>query len=229
MNRRYLIRTLKKGNAKKIVITFFVIFVVIYLLVMLITKTIEPTLLTLCEVKAKAIALQVTNDVIAENLKDIKYDNLLSTKKDNNGKIVAIDADVMEMNRLSTMIAMQVQGRLSKIESSSVNIALGSITGSNILAAMGPSINIKIIPAGTVKTQFKSQFISAGINQTSHKIYMEVTATVRIVAPFVSKAAEFVNDVIVAETILIGDVPSTYYNITGIEGLQQKDALEVIQ
>ena len=72
-----------------------------------------------------------------------------------------------------------------------------------------------------------SNFESAGINQTRHRIYLEIKSKMGVVAPFVSKRVEVINEVNIAETVLIGDVPETYYNLEGVSEVTTDDTLNM--
>ena len=65
-----------------------------------------------------------------------------------------------------------------------------------------------------------------GINQTLHRIYLQVDCKVNILTPFENVEREIKNQVILAENVIVGNIPSTYYNL---EGLNKQDALEVIE
>jgi len=85
----------------------------------------------------------------------------------------------------------------------------------SLFAAGGPKINVRVIPTGSVETDFESEFVSAGINQTRHRIYLEVKTTVGIVVPFTDKKTEITTRIPVAETVIIGDVPEFYIDRDG--------------
>lgn len=86
----------------------------------------------------------------------------------------------------------------------------GNFTGNNLLAGCGPEVKVKVIPIGTVTTDFKTEFVSAGINQTRHRVYLTVYCTMYVAAPLVGEEVIVSNEVVVAETVLIGDVPEFY-------------------
>ena len=102
-----------------------------------------------------------------------------------------------------------MQGTLQSIEGEVVNIPLGQIFGSQILAYHGPKIPVTLIPIGTVHVDITHSFSEAGINQTRHKIYLEVFAGVQFVVPFISAEREVMTAVPIAETVYMGDVPNT--------------------
>ena len=102
----------------------------------------------------------------------------------------------------------------------------GSFTGVKLLSGRGPGIKIRISSIGNVKTDLKSEFSSKGINQTLHRVYLQVDSEISILTPFDSITKSISNQILIAENIIIGDIPETYYNL---EGLGQDDAMEVMQ
>ena len=116
--------------------------------------------------------------------------------------------------------------QLEKSENNNFNIKLGSFLGSNLLAGRGPNINIKMSITGDLDTDLKSEFKAAGINQTVHKIYLEVTCNVIILTPYETMEESIINQVLLAEGVIIGDVPNSYYNL---EGMSIDNAIDVIE
>ena len=92
---------------------------------------------------------------------------------------------------------------------------------------MGPDIKIKVTSTGRVNTDVRSEFISKGINQTIHRVYLQIDCIVNILTPFETIERQIGNQVLLIENVIIGKIPSTYYNLEGINGSQ--DLLEVIE
>ena len=82
--------------------------------------------------------------------------------------------------------------------------------GISLISGYGPPIKIEIFPYGEVGCKFLSQFISAGINQTQHKIYVQVDTFVNVVLPFKTLSVRMKNEVLVCESVIIGEIPETY-------------------
>ena len=103
----------------------------------------------------------------------------------------------------------------------------GSFTGIKLFAGDGPKIKIKITPIGNVITDLKSEFIAQGINQTLHRIYLQVNCKVEIVTPFENIEKSISNQVLIMENVIVGKIPETYYNLEGMES--ESDTLNVLQ
>ncbi|MCX8073960.1 MAG: sporulation protein YunB [Clostridia bacterium] len=208
---------LRQMSIKKPFVFFLITVLTIVSSFFAITKKVEPVIRTLCESSAHRIALNATNETVNEYIELIKYDNLISIKQNDAGKVIALNANVMEMNRLTTSISSDIQKKLANTDNSTIKIPLGTIFNVGILSGYGPRMSIKIVPSGTVSAKFNSSFEQTGVNQTKHRIYLSITTKVKIVAPFYTSSQEYTNEITVAETIIVGDTPNTYYNITGLK------------
>ena len=102
----------------------------------------------------------------------------------------------------------------------------GSFTGFKLLAGKGPGIPITISSIGNVETDLKSEFTSQGINQTLHRVYLQVVCEVSILTPYKNITEKITNQVLIMENVIVGRIPNTYYNL---EGTDTNTALEVIE
>lgn len=171
----------------------------------------KPTLLAIAETKAMSIATKSINDVINEKVsKTIDPQGLLIVKVDSRGRVVFIQPNTMEFNRLAADTTIKVQDALKDIGAEKISLPVGQVLGSQLLASMGPKITVTIIPVGTVQVKVIDKFEQAGINQTKHMVYLMVTTQVRIVVPLVSKSVDVATQVPISEYVVIGEVPSTY-------------------
>lgn len=218
----------KKRWKLKIVLLFLLFFVFIVLGFEGITVMIRPSLIALCNVKSRSLANTISGKAVQDVMKNIGYLDLVTLDRDENGSILALRANVIEMNRISSEISTLIQDKYSELEDIYIKIPIGNFTGNELLAGRGPRIVVKIMPVGTVDTEYKTEFISTGINQTRHRVFLEIKSKMTIVAPFTNKTVEVVNNVDVAETVLIGDVPDTFYNLQGINDFTTDDTMNMM-
>lgn len=208
----------------------FAIFIFVFILIYYyFVNQVSPTIKTLCETRAKALALKATNEAVMERLNEIDYENLVHFATNEKGTITGLNADVIEMNKLSTEITTEIQQKLLGIEDTEIKIPIGRFLGLSVFSGYGPKITVKAIPTGNVSVDFKTEFMSEGINQTRHRIYLEIKTSVRMVAPFISDVVPFETNMTVAETVIVGDIPSSYYNLEGIEDLDKKDTTNFME
>lgn len=171
----------------------------------------KPTLLTIAETKATLLATQSINNVISESVNlGINPQKLVNVTLDSRGRVVLIQSNTMEFNKIAADTTIKVQNILKEIGEEKITIPMGQILGSQLLASVGPNITVTIIPIGTVQVKVVDKFEQAGINQTRHMVYLIATTQIRIVVPLVSKSISVNTQVPIAEYVVVGEVPSTY-------------------
>lgn len=104
--------------------------------------------------------------------------------------------------------------------------SFGSFTGVRILSGVGPDIRLKFINTGNIETKVRSEFESAGINQTIHRIYLDVSCNVSLLTPYNVVEEKVTNEIVLAENVIVGLVPTTYYNL---EGMNSDNMLDIIE
>ena len=221
-NSQYLLENHKKRKMKsrRRKLIFCICVFVPILLFELFTTLIEPSIIAMCEIRANSIGVSVSNKAIKQVMEEVGYDmQLVKLEKDEAGNILALQANVVEMNYIASLIGSRTQQMYNELTEAYVKIPIGNFTGNALLAGRGPSIQVKIVPVGTVGSDFKTEFVSTGINQTRHRVYLQVISSMRVIAPFTTKTIKVVNNVNVAETVLIGDVPNSYYNLEGVDNV----------
>ena len=187
-----------------IIMINFVIFIYIF------DKISMPTIMAVADSEMRAKATEIVNKaIIDEYSNQFNYDEIIKADKDSVGNIVMLKADTLKMNKITCDVALKSQKELMKLGDVGIKVPIGYITRNNILSYYGPSVTIKMQPIGHVETKYSSEFESAGINQTRHKIYVKVKTTVRVIIPLKSNDIEVTNEVPIAETIIVGKTPNT--------------------
>ena len=174
----------------------------------------KPTLMAIAETRATRIATQAINNVINNRVSlTVDPKSLVNVTLDEHGRVVLIQPNTMEFNRLAADTTMKVQDALEEITEEKIDIPIGQVLGSQMLASMGPKITVTIIPVGTVQVKVVDKFEQAGINQTRHMVYLAATTQIRIVVPLVSQSVSVNTQVPIAEYVVVGEVPNTYVQI----------------
>ena len=187
-----------------IIIINFTIFIYIF------DQTVMPTVMIVADAEMRSKATEIVNRaIINEYSKQFNYDEIIRVDKDSQGNIVMLKADTLKMNKIASDVALESQKQLKELGLVGIKLPIGYITRNNILSYYGPTITIKMQPIGFVETKYSSEFESAGINQTRHKIYVKVKTTVRVIIPLKSNDIEVVNEIPIAETIIVGKTPNT--------------------
>ena len=207
------LKKLKKG------IILAVIFLVIVVVCIYTLNSVSPTIVAFSEAKIKSLTTAAVNSAIFEvMLEPISYGDLVSIEKNADGEITLIAANSMIINKLARDMAQSTETYIEKMGEQDVKIPIGTLSGSPLLAGKGFKVTIRVLPLGSVKCQFVSEFETAGINQTRHKIYLDVVATISIVLPTSQSIVKTNTPVLVSESIIVGKVPDTYLTAGSIFG-----------
>jgi sporulation protein YunB len=154
----------------------------------------------------------VVNDTISELMLDgsLDYTNLVTLEKDNSGNVTALMTNIANINLLQAEITNSIVNHFSDSDITAVNVPIGNLIGGALLSGKGPWITVDVLSVTNVKTSFKNEFTSAGINQTRHRILMDVEVTVGIIVGGYRQWENVLTEVNVAETVIVGNVPGTY-------------------
>lgn len=207
-------RLYKKKSLKKITITTIVIIVLISCLFLWLF-TANSALINSVEVNSNALVNKAINSAITDVLTNkIAYDTLISVERDNEGNITMINANFHQINALSRDFAKKTEEKIEDFGVSGIAIPIGTFSGINILIGRGPAITAMVKPVGAVSCNFLTQFESAGINQTNHKIFLQISVDVGVVMPLSTYTFSTKQNIILSESVLIGKVPQMYLNYT---------------
>ena len=177
-------------------------------------KIIKPNVAAIAEVKVKAMITQIVNDAVHNQFKTgAEVTELLTIKTDTEGNITYVESNTAAMNSLATELTQAVQQRYKWKDAVILDVPVGSIVGSQILSQMGPNIGLKVLPIGMSRANFKTEFESMGINQTKYKVYLQMDSQARVLAPFSINNIDVQNTILVAEAVIVGEVPSSYINV----------------
>lgn len=202
-----------KSKNRKIRNNIFLTVIISIITVFLILRAINPIIDALCIDKAKNFATVISNKQATQIMNKYKYEDFVNVVRDSNGDITLIQTNTKNINEVISDIPNKIVEEMEKQSESYVSIHLGSVLGNTVFSAMGPEIHIKIENVGNVVTKLESEFISEGINQTMHRIYLNIECEATILTPYNTITQKIENQVLIAESVIIGNIPDTYYNI----------------
>lgn len=190
---------------------FAIVLVLVCAFFLVFSFMINPVIMDTVEIKSRALATRAMNDSIADVvMNSIIYDDLVNIISDEFGNISMIQANSLEINNLSKDLAQTCEARIGEFGGNGISIPLGTFTGVPLLVGRGPRISVKMTPIGSVICKFKSHFETAGINQTVHKIYVNINATVAVVMPLSTRSFKAEQEVLISESVIVGQVPEVY-------------------
>ena len=174
----------------------------------------------LAETQVKNTTSDLTNDAIAKQITDgiIQYDRIVFFEKDLEGRITALKTNMSEVNRLKTDVLNIINDEILALDASSIGIPLGSLFLPELLSGKGPAIPVHILSIRNSDASFVSHFEQAGINQTLHKLTMVVSIDVSVLALGETAGFTMESEVVVAETVIVGEVPQTFIDTGGLYG-----------
>ena len=180
----------------------------------------------LAQTQVKNSTSDLTNDAIAKQIANgnIAYDRLVFFEKDLEGKITALKTNMSEVNRLKTDILNIINDEILALDASSIGIPIGSLFLPELLSGKGPAIPVHILSIRNSDAAFVSHFEQAGINQTLHKLTMLVSIDVSVLALAETTSFTMESEVVVAETVIVGDVPQTFLQTGGYYGSQRENS-----
>ncbi|MGD0622643.1 MAG: sporulation protein YunB [Thermacetogeniaceae bacterium] len=172
----------------------------------------RPTIKTIAEAEARWVATDAVNRAIRDKIANVDYNQLIMVQKDNQGQIVLMQPNIVRINQLASDITLSIQSALQGLVNEQFSIPVGQVLGSQLLANYGPRVKVSIYPIGTVRTSVFDKFEAAGINQTRHRIYLDIETQVQVVVPLVSSDVTVSTQVPITDTVIVGPVPTFYAN-----------------
>lgn len=195
------------------IIAAAVLMLIAFMLVTLIN--LQPAALHMAEARARVLATNALNDAIAAIMdQNITYDDLMQVVYDKQGKVSMLQANTMRMNELGSRIVLAAQRNLENVSAQCIRVPIGAATHIALLEGSGPRVSVRMLPVGSVTTEFRTEFESAGINQIRHKIYLEAVTRVDLIAPNGAESIAVRSQISVAESLIIGDVPDSYVDVS---------------
>ena len=188
-----------------------------FVLFLVLRKEYRETICNLAEIQVRNSTSDLINDAIDRQIEDgtIQYDRIVYFEKDIDGRITALKTNMSEVNRLKTDILNQINDEILGLDTSNLGIPVGSLFVPEIFSGKGPNIPVNIIAIRNSDAAFFSNFTEAGINQTLQQLTMEVSVDVAVLVLGQTTNLTVSSQVVVAETIIVGQVPETLLQTGG--------------
>ncbi len=209
----------KKRFLRTVLFLLVLLIVLLSLSVALLSVNMRPAMTALAIARIRSVAARAMNDAILESMGDeTNYARLIQVHESSE-RVYMLQANTHKMNILAADCAEAAQERIAQMGDQGISIPIGTITGISFLAGKGPSLKVTFSPAGSVQSEFNSEFVSSGINQTLYRVNLLLTASVRLVMPGVSETISVRAEAAIAESIIVGDVPEVYTNVASEEDM----------
>ncbi len=165
---------------------------------------------------AQMAANRAVNSAVSKVFAGVDYYELSSVRENSDGEITAVTMNTGRMNQLRAEVASAVLADTENFKDGCIRIPLGAVLGVDLLAAVGPRITVKTVSLGQVNVDFYDEFEDAGINQVKHKIYLTASVTISVIGAAASEGETVTAEIPVAETLIVGKVPSYYAQGAGM-------------
>lgn len=173
----------------------------------------KPAMFVLAENKINRIATRTAGQVIEKVMQEENQAPLIHTTVNEQGKVVLIQPDTVRFNMITARITEEMGNRLEQLQDVPIIVPLGQIWGNSLIANYGPQIPIYMKPTGSIDIRTQDRYEHVGINQTKHRMYLDVEINIRIAVPFDEKITTVKTAVPLAEYVIVGDVPTTYVEL----------------
>ena len=185
-----------------------------------------PIFVASCKTAAGSKANNIVSEEVKNVMNDYSYSDLIDIEKDVDGNVTLMKSNTILINKINSQIVSNIQREIDNTPRVMVYINYGSVSGISFLKVFGPKFEIELEAAGNINTKMKSEFESVNVNQTIHKIYMDLDMSISVLTPIGVYGKDVESKVLLTEAVIVGKVPETYYNL---ENLQREDSLEIIE
>lgn len=157
----------------------------------------------------------IINKVVLEELEraDTDYSSLVTLCTNDGGEVTSVQSNVKNINRLKTSVSDRVEREIADLSAVDIKIPIGTLLGIDLFHGMGFDVGMSVAPIGFANTTIISEFTEAGINQTLHRIIIEISADVDAIIPGLKTRVCVKTSIVAAETVIVGRVPNAYTHV----------------
>lgn len=173
----------------------------------------RPQLIAFSESQLQNRLTWIANDAVSQALTDqeLSYGGLVNLQTTET--LSTFETDTMALNRLRVSILENIIAQVENFDSNSFGVPVGVLTGIDLLSALGPKLPVRVVSVTSADGQYRNEFTSAGINQTLHRIMLDVTLNAKLLLPGGIVEVVVSTPVCIAETVIVGQIPQTYLNL----------------
>jgi sporulation protein YunB len=179
---------------------------------------VRPVVIKVAQAKLNYISNKIVNTSVEKHFKDVEYKDIVNIMYDNENKISAVSIDFSYLNTLKSRIMLDISQNIDSLKQTDMKIPLGSFLNNEFFMGVGPDITFQIVPYGMVYIDFRDAFSGMGINQTVHEIYLDVKMNIGAVMPGIKATNTYTTSLMIAHTVIVGNVPDNYTGVNEIQG-----------
>lgn len=178
-------------------------------------RQLRPVLEAMAETEVCNAVTAAVNDAVAEEIVEsaVSYDDIVTIETDDSGRVTALKTNMAGANLLRGKLLDAALKEVSGLSERDYSIPLGSLLQMDLFAGRGPGVKVRALSAGTAEADYRNDFSAAGVNQTLHRVILEIRVSIRIMLPGKTLNTAVSTQVCVAETVIVGQVPDTYLQL----------------
>ncbi|HIT32123.1 MAG TPA: sporulation protein YunB [Candidatus Enterenecus stercoripullorum] len=189
----------------------------ILLFFVILSSQLRPVIRSMAVSKAANLISSISAAAVDDSLDDLQmeYSSFITMERNSDGSVVSLSGNIQASSRFKRQVVDSLVNRLEHIDGDELGIPIGTLTGRLLLSGLGPEIRVNIQTVGDVTANLESAFSSAGVNQTLHRITLDLTIVIYLVIPGEVVPVTVEERIPVAETVIVGEVPETYIQLDG--------------
>lgn len=201
---------MKKKSRKRIVFVLVLLIIALCAGLHIFLKRAEPAFVAQSSNYSNTAFTDLVNKCVINIAQTDEYSDFFEIITDDSNRITAIEANTSQINIIKSKLLIDIQNALNADYPAYLNIPLGSLSGYYLLSSIGPNIPVKVVPISIVNGTFDEEFVSVGINQVKHKIYLDISVDMLYSGYLLHETERIVTSVPIAETVISGDIPEYY-------------------
>lgn len=212
---KYLSRHIRQEGPLAVVLPLLIALALAGLLLHALNRQLRPVLEAAASSQATNLITQAIASAVDNCLQEngMDYGDFVTISTDSGGKVTAITSNMAASGRFKRQVVEAVVRQLDALDSGALGVPIGTLTGQPLLSGAGPAVRVRVDSVGDVTADYTNSFTAAGVNQTLHRICLDITVTVRLFLPGEVLPVSVHSSVCVAETVIVGDTPDTYLNL----------------
>lgn len=177
-----------------------------------------PIIESMIQLQAEKIFTRAVNDAVLDAASGgMSYDSFVTLTTGESGEITSVQTNSMAVNKFKSSVSQAIAEKLDEIKNDDIGIPIGSLTGIEMFTGRGPSVKLRLVQNGSITADISDSFSESGINQTCHALNCDVSARFIAVIPGVRVPVELKTTVVIAQSIIVGEVPDSYTYVVGDE------------
>lgn len=205
----------ERGKGRQLLLSVLLGALMAALLIQRFDTLLRPQLVALAETGVLNRLTLISNQAVTEAMADqaFSYTDLVQLRSGQEGGPVTLSTDTVRLNNLRANVLEHIVTQVESLDSTSLGIPFGTLTGLDLFSAFGPKLPVRVLGVASAEGNYRNEFSAAGINQTVHRIVLDVNLSVRLLLPGGIETMALSVPVCVAETVIVGQVPQTYLNL----------------